>query len=46
MDDKSSSEMANALVNKYFQELDMKDLAKEYVYNKEFFQEYKKLMKC
>ena len=45
MDEKTSSEMADALVNKYFQELDMYDLAKEYIYNKELIQAYKKLMK-
>jgi len=45
MDEKTSSDMASALVNKYFKELDMQNLSAEYVYNKDHYREYKKMLK-
>ena len=45
MNDKVSSEMTEALLNKYFKLLDMQNLAAEYIYDNGFYQEYKKLTK-
>lgn len=45
MNDKDSSEMTEALLNKYFKLSDMQNLVAEHVYDNGFYQEYKKLTK-
>ena len=44
MDEKTSSEMMDGLLNKYFEQFDMRNLTEEYVYDKELYREYKKMI--
>lgn len=44
VDEKTKMKMSCALVNKYFEELDIKDYGTGYIYNNSFYQEYKRLI--
>ena len=44
IDEKTRMKMSCALVNKYFEELDIRDYGIGYIYNDSFYQEYKKLI--
>ncbi len=44
VDDQTAMKMSCALVNKYFEILDIKDYGNGYIYNRNFYQRYKELM--
>ena len=44
VDENTRMKMSCALVNKYFEELDIKDYGIGYIYNKNFYEEYKTLI--